>query len=115
MPDDCLFCKIINGLIPATIIDRNEYTLAFRDINPQAPVHILIIPLEHIDSCIDFNEHNIHNLSEMALLANKIAYKENIAESGYRWVINTGDNGGQTVEHIHLHLIGGRNMTWPPG
>jgi len=96
-------------------MDRNKYALAFRDINPQAPVHILITPKEHIASCSDFNENNIYNLSEMALLANKIADEEKITESGYRWVINTGDNGGQTVEHIHLHLMGGRNMNWPPG
>ena len=115
MPDDCQFCKIISGVIPTTILGKNEFALAFRDINPQAPVHILIIPMEHIDSCRDFNENNIHNLSEMALLANKIADEEKITESGYRWVLNTGDNGGQTVGHIHLHLFGGRNMDWPPG
>ena len=115
MSDDCLFCKIIKSEIPANIVDQSEYALAFRDINPQAPVHILIIPKEHIASCRDLSKENIHYLSEIASLAQKVADKENITEDGYRWVINTGDNGGQTVEHIHLHLLGGRSMTWPPG
>ena len=115
MSKDCLFCKIIKGEIPANIIDQTEYSLAFRDINPQAPVHVLVIPKEHIISCRDLNEENIHYLSEIASLAQKVADEENITEDGYRWVINTGDNGGQTVEHIHLHLLGGRRMTWPPG
>ena len=115
MSKDCLFCKIINGGIPADIIDQTEYSLAFRDINPQAPVHVLVIPKEHITSCRDLNKENIHYLSEIASLAQKVADKENITEDGYRWVINTGDNGGQTVKHIHLHLLGGRIMTWPPG
>ena len=115
MIEECIFCKIINGEIPADIVDQTEYSLAFRDTNPQAPVHILIIPKDHIVSCRDLNEENVHYLSEIAILAQKVANKENITEDGYRWVINTGDNGGQTVEHIHLHLLGGRNMSWPPG
>ena len=113
--EDCLFCKIIEGEIPANIVNQSEHALAFRDINPQAPVHVLIIPKEHIASCRDLNEENIHYLSEMALLAQKVAIEQGISENGYRWVINTGDNGGQTVDHIHLHLMGGRNMAWPPG
>ena len=115
MSDDCLFCKIINSTISANIVDQTENTLAFQDINPQAPIHILIIPKKHIASCNDLNEKNIHYLSEMAILAQKSSDKEKITKKGYRWVINTGDDGGQTVEHIHLHLLGGRKMTWPPG
>ena len=115
MSDDCLFCKIIRGEIPAKIVDQSKYALAFRDINPQAPVHVLIIPKEHIASCRDLCEENIHYLSEMALLAKDVSLEEKITKDGYRWVINTGNNGGQTVDHIHLHLMGGRNMTWPPG
>ena len=115
MSDDCLFCKIINGDISADIVAQTDNALAFRDINPQAPTHVLIIPKDHIASCRDLNETNIHYLSEIAFLAKKVAFEEKITEDGYRWVINTGDNGGQTVEHIHLHLLGGRNMTWPPG
>ena len=115
MSDNCLFCKIIKGEIPANIVDQSENALAFRDINPKAPVHVLIIPKEHIASCRDLSKENIHYLSEMAFLAQDVSLKEKIAQDGYRWVINTGINGGQTVDHIHLHLIGGRNMTWPPG
>ena len=115
MTEECIFCKIIKSEIPADIIDQTMHALAFRDINPQAPTHVLIIPLEHISSCKDLHEENIQYLSEMALLAKKVAIKENITEDGYRWVINTGNFGGQTVDHIHLHLLGGRNLTWPPG
>ena len=115
MSDDCLFCKIINGVIPADIVDQNDTALAFRDINPQAATHILIIPKAHIASTRDLKYGNIHCLSEMAVMANKIADSEGISESGYRWVINTGNDGGQTVHHLHLHLLGGRQLKWPPG
>ena len=115
MSDDCLFCKIINGVIPADIVDQNDTVLAFRDINPQAATHILIIPKAHIASTRDLNDRNIHCLLEMAVMANKIADSEGISESGYRWVINTGNDGGQTVHHLHLHLLGGRQLQWPPG
>ena len=115
MSDDCLFCKIINGDISAEIIKETDSTLAFRDINPQADTHILIIPKKHIASTREFNNDNIEYLSNMGLLANQIAEEEGIISNGYRWVSNTGDDGGQTVNHIHLHLIGGRKMHWPPG
>ena len=112
---DCLFCKIIKGYISADVVGQNEAIIAFRDIHPQSSTHVLIIPKIHIASTRELNKENINYLSEMALLANQIADNENISESGYRWVINTGDYGGQTVNHIHLHLIGGRQMHWPPG
>ena len=115
MSDDCLFCKIINEDIPADIIKQTEYVCAFRDINPQAKTHVLIIPKKHIASTRELNNENIEYLSKMAFLANQIAEEEGINRNGYRWVINTGDDGGQTVDHIHLHLIGGRQMHWPPG
>ena len=115
MSDDCLFCKIINGDIPADIIKKTESVCAFRDINPQANTHVLIVPQKHIASTRELNNENIEYLSKMALLANQIAEEEGINRNGYRWVINTGDDGGQTVDHIHLHLIGGRQMHWPPG
>lgn len=115
MSDNCLFCKIINGDMPANIIEVTETALAFCDINPQAKIHILIIPKNHIESTRDLNDENIHYLLEMAEMANKIAVNEGISESGYRWVINTGDDGGQTVHHLHLHLLGGRQLKWPPG
>jgi histidine triad (HIT) family protein len=112
---DCLFCKIIKGEIPAEIVAENDHALAFRDINPQASTHVLIIPKVHIPSTRDLNNENIDALSQMALLANEISDSEGIKDSGYRWVINTGNDGGQTVFHIHLHLLGGRQMNWPPG
>ena len=115
MSDECLFCKIINGDISADLIDETGTALAFHDINPQARTHILVIPKKHIASTRELNKENIEYLSEMALLANQIAEEEGINNNGYRWVINTGDDGGQTVDHIHLHLIGGRQMHWPPG
>ena len=112
---DCLFCKIINGEIPAEIVAENDQVLAFRDINPQASTHVLVIPKVHIESTRNLNNDNIDVLSHMALLANEISDSEKIKDSGYRWVINTGGDGGQTVYHIHLHLLGGRQMNWPPG
>ena len=115
MPNECLFCKIIKGEIAADVIDYTDTALAFRDINPQARTHILVIPKKHIASTREFNKENVEYLAEMALLANKVSEDEGIAENGYRWVINTGSDGGQTVDHIHLHLIGGRKMIWPPG
>ena len=115
MIDDCLFCNIINEDVAADIIKQTDYALGFRDINPQAHSHVLIIPKKHIASTRELNNENIEYLSEMAFLANQIADEEGIATNGYRWVINTGDDGGQTVDHIHLHLIGGRQMHWPPG
>ena len=115
MLDECLFCKIINGDITANVIDQTETALAFHDINPQAKSHVLIIPKIHIASTYELNQENIEYFASMALLANKIVDQEGIAESGYRWVVNTGYDGGQTVNHIHLHLLGGRQMHWPPG
>lgn len=112
---DCLFCKISVGIIPAEVVKENEKVLAFRDINPQAPTHILVIPREHIASTLDLTPDNSMVLVDMTLLAQEIARDEGIDDSGYRWVINTGSSAGQTVFHIHLHLLGGRPMTWPPG
>ena len=112
---DCLFCKIADGEILAEIVAENNHALAFRDINPQASTHVLVIPREHISSTSELNEENVYLLSQMALLANEVAIADGIVDSGYRWVINTGNHGGQTVFHIHLHLLGGRQLNWPPG
>ncbi|NQU67631.1 MAG: histidine triad nucleotide-binding protein [Candidatus Marinimicrobia bacterium] len=111
---DCLFCKIVNQEIPTNIIAENENVLAFNDINPQAPVHVLIIPKEHIPTTLDLNENNYQVLSEMGKMANEIS-KDFELQEGYRWVVNTNKYGGQAVYHIHLHLLGGRQMSWPPG
>jgi len=112
---NCLFCKIVKHEIPTKIISENDRCLAFRDINPTAPTHILIIPKAHIGSTREFTPENVSILFDMALLANEISESEGLTSKGYRWVINTGEEGGQTVFHLHMHLLGGRKMTWPPG
>ena len=111
----CLFCKIINKNIPAKIVSENNNALAFNDVNPQAPIHILVVPKVHISSILDINNKNINYFSEMSLLANKIIEEEKINKDGCRWVINAGKHGGQTVNHLHLHILSGRIMNWPPG
>ena len=111
---DCIFCKIISGIISSKIINESKHAIAFNDINPQAPIHYLIIPKIHIESTQDLNMHNINYFSEMIFLAKEIIKDNNIA-NGYRWIINTGELGGQTVGHLHMHLISGRKMNWPPG
>lgn len=111
----CLFCKIVKGEIPATILFEDAHVMAFRDISPQAPTHCLIIPKRHIATINDIMPDDAQLLGQMILTAKKIASDEGIIDSGYRLVFNTNDNGGQTVHHIHLHLLGGRQMTWPPG
>lgn len=112
---DCLFCKIIDGEIPGDIVYENDSVLAFNDINPIAPVHILIIPKEHIATLNDLEEKYTQTMGELFLAAKKIASDKGISESGYRVVFNCNQDGQQTVFHIHLHLIAGRQMTWPPG
>ena len=113
MATDCIFCKIVAGEIPATLVKRTDRLVAFRDVSPQAPVHVLVIPTEHLASLADVQDGRL--LGEMLMLARDIARDEQIAEDGYRVVLNTNKNGGQTVFHLHLHLLGGRRLTWPPG
>jgi histidine triad (HIT) family protein len=110
----CLFCKIIDGSIPSTRVYEDEQCIAFADINPQAPVHLLIIPRKHIVSLAEATKEDNALLSHLLWTAAEIAREKNLA-AGYRVVINIGPNGGQTVDHLHLHLLGGRHMTWPPG
>lgn len=111
---DCIFCKIVNGEIPSQKVYEDERVVAFNDLSPQAPVHILIIPKEHICSCDDVNEENCAVIGHIFSVAAKIA-KENGLTNGYRIVNNCGDEGGQTVKHLHFHLMGGRQFTWPAG
>lgn len=114
MPETaCLFCRIVSGEIPATIIARNAHALAFRDIAPRAPVHVLVIPTRHITSLSVADD--AAELGHLALLAAEVARLEGVADTGYRVVANTGADGGQTVHHLHLHVLGGRRMDWPPG
>ncbi|WP_432473766.1 histidine triad nucleotide-binding protein [Amphritea sp. HPY] len=112
---DCLFCKIITGDIPSDSVHEDEKLVAFRDINPQAPTHVLIIPRQHIATLNDLNEDHGQLISHMALTATKLAKEMGIADNGYRLVWNCNSQGGQDVFHIHLHLLGGRAMHWPPG
>jgi histidine triad (HIT) family protein len=113
MADDCLFCRIVRKEIPATLVAETDRCIAFRDINPQAPVHVVIIPREHVASLNEARDADL--IGSLSLLAAKVARTEGISESGYRTVINTNRDAGQTVFHVHLHLLGGRAMTWPPG
>ena len=114
MPN-CLFCKIANKEIPVKLEYENDQVVAFNDINPQAPVHILIIPKEHIEKASDFDLKHRDLITEMVLVANELAKKKKIDSSGYRLVINCNKDAGQAVFHAHLHLLGGRQMSWPPG
>jgi histidine triad (HIT) family protein len=113
MPDDCLFCRIVRKEIPAKLVFENEHCIAFRDINPQAPVHVLVVPRRHVASLNESADAAM--LGELFLAAARIAKAEGVAESGYRTVINTNADAGQTVFHIHLHVLGGRSLAWPPG
>ncbi|NNL95191.1 MAG: histidine triad nucleotide-binding protein [Xanthomonadales bacterium] len=114
MSDD-LFLKIIDRQIPADIVYEDNQVLAFRDINPQAPVHVLIIPKMHIRTVNDIEPGHAELVGSLYLAAQKIALEEGVAESGYRLVMNCNEGAGQTVFHIHLHLLGGRPFSWPPG
>ena len=111
---DCLFCKIRDGVIPAKLVAENEHALAFRDINPQAPTHVLVIPRKHLASLAEATSADAALIGELHLLARQIARDEGLG-AGYRTVLNTGAAAGQTVFHLHLHLLGGRSLTWPPG
>jgi histidine triad (HIT) family protein len=112
---DCLFCKIVTGEIPATQVLETERTLAFRDINPQAPIHVLVIPKRHYPDLAGLAAAGDGLLAEVARQAHEVAVSEGIAETGYRVVFNTGGHAGQTVQHTHAHVLGGRTMAWPPG
>jgi len=112
---DCIFCKIAAGEFNTKFVFENDELVAFRDIRPQAPVHILIIPRRHIDRINQLTDSNVELVGKMVLVANQLAKNENISDSGYRLVFNCGRDSGQEVEHIHLHLFGGRKMSWPPG
>lgn len=114
MPMDCLFCKIVEGKIPANRLYEDDLCIAFPDINPQAPTHLLIIPKQHIASQAKAVAEHTPLLGHLMAVAADIARKRKL-DRGYRVVINTGEDGGQTVNHLHLHLLGGRAMTWPPG
>jgi len=110
----CLFCKIVDGSIPSNAVYQDEQCYAFADIHPQAPTHILVAPRQHFASLDETNENNRALLGHLLWVATQIAHAKGLAK-GYRVVINTGEDGGQTVDHLHVHLLGGRSLTWPPG
>jgi len=113
--DNCLFCKIAEGQIPSKIVYQDEDVVAFEDINPQAPYHILLIPRRHITSISDLTLEDGPTLALLFIVANKLAQKLGLGERGYRLVTNVGPDAGQAVYHLHFHLIGGRKFRWPPG
>jgi len=112
---DCLFCKIVAGEIPADVIAADDDTIVFRDINPQAPVHLLVVPRRHVASLNDLAAEDAELTGLLVLAAVRVAEAEGLAERGYRLVINCGQEGCQSVDHLHLHLVGGRQLDWPPG
>ena len=113
MADDCLFCRIVRKEIPARLVKETPECVAFRDVNPQAPTHVLVIPREHVPSLNEATDPAL--IGRLALVAADIAREEGLDRRGYRTVINTNADAGQTVFHIHLHLLGGRKLGWPPG
>ena len=112
---DCLFCKIANGSIPADVVFQDDSVLAFRDINPKAPTHVLVVPRKHIATVNDISPDDAELIGRLYLTAQKIAADAGIAQRGYRTVMNCNAEAGQTVYHLHLHVLGGRPMSWPPG
>jgi histidine triad (HIT) family protein len=112
---DCLFCAIVAGEIPATVVSETDQILAFRDINPQAPTHVLVVPKDHYPHVAALAAADSGLLAEVIAQAHQVAVAEGVSGTGYRVVFNTGEAAGQTVAHVHAHLLGGRSLTWPPG
>jgi len=112
---DCLFCRIVQKTIPVKIVHEDDRTVAFDDINPQAPVHTLIIPKKHVSAVQDCQDQDSDLLAQLMITCAKVATQKGLAQSGYRIVTNTGPDAGQTVFHLHLHVLGGRHLGWPPG
>lgn len=113
--EDCIFCKIIKGEIPCEKVYEDDKIISFKDISPEAPIHVLIIPKKHIASINDLKEEDENLIGHIYVVAGEIAKQLGVSDSGYRVVSNCGENGGQTVNHIHFHFLGGRKLTWPPG
>jgi histidine triad (HIT) family protein len=111
----CIFCRIVAGTLPSTQVYADDHVIAIQDLNPQAPVHVLVLPRQHVVGIASEEAEDGALLSHLVSVANRIARERQIADGGYRLVINQGANGGQTVAHLHLHVLGGRRMQWPPG
>jgi histidine triad (HIT) family protein len=114
---DCLFCRIVRGEVPSTTVAESEHAVAFRDVNPVAPVHVLVVPRTHVTSAHEVGRDEAHLLGELVLLAQEVARLEGIdgEDRGYRLVMNVGADASMSVPHLHLHVLGGRSMSWPPG
>jgi histidine triad (HIT) family protein len=115
MTADCLFCAIVSGDIPADVVHRDDDAVAFRDIDPKAPVHVLVIPTSHCATVVELAHQDPARVGHLLSVAGDVARAEGVAESGYRIVTNTGPSAGQSVHHVHFHVLGGRDLTWPPG
>ena len=115
MEESCIFCRIIAGSIPAKLAHEDDQTLAFHDVDPRAPVHVLIVPRAHIPAVDGLGEADAELMGRLMLAARKLARELGVADSGYRLVVNNGADAGQSVDHIHMHLLGGRPLKWPPG
>jgi histidine triad (HIT) family protein len=113
--NECIFCKIVARTIPAALVYEDDFVVAFDDTNPQAPTHTLVIPRKHVASIAELQDSDVGLLGRLLLAGNKIAKLKGIADAGYRVVVNTGAHGGQSVFHLHLHVLGGRHLAWPPG
>lgn len=114
-PSACLFCRIVNKEVPSAIVYEDKEFVAFKDAFPKAPIHVLIVPRNHLEQHLALKESDVQWLGKIHLLANRLAREEKVDQEGFRLIINCGQNGGQTVNHLHMHLMGGRNFTWPPG
>jgi histidine triad (HIT) family protein len=114
-PVDCIFCRIVAGDLPADIVDRSDHTVTFRDLNPQEPVHVLIVPRRHIENAATVQQTDAEVLADMLITARRVAEDQGIAERGYRLVFNVGDDAFNSIPHLHLHVLGGRAMPWPSG
>jgi histidine triad (HIT) family protein len=112
---ECIFCKIVASTIPVALVYEDDMVIAFDDMNPQAPTHTLVIPRKHVASIAELQDSDVGLLGRLMLAGNKIAKLKGIADAGYRVVVNTGAHGGQSVFHLHLHVLGGRHLAWPPG
>jgi histidine triad (HIT) family protein len=114
VPDGCIFCRIVAGEIPSTVVAESERSFAFRDLNPQAPTHVLVVPRAHIDHAGVVGPEHADDVADLFVTAREVAESEGIADRGYRLVFNVGDDAGNTVPHLHLHVLGGQPMGWPP-
>lgn len=113
--EDCIFCRIVDGKLPAKIVRQDDATVAFHDLDPKAPVHVLVVPRRHIASVNDATDDDAGVMGALFIAAREVAAAEGIGASGYRLVVNTGAAANQTVQHVHMHVLGGRDMGWPPG